>query len=105
MLTSILYRLYERRLLADIRRHSLPRHIGLILDGNRRFARQLGLADIIQGHLEANGMEIITGCDVAEFVGNGDLKALKLDNGKAIGCEVVVVGKGVVPPLSKEISW
>ena len=50
MLSSILYRLYERRLLAEIRRQSLPRHIGLILDGNRRFARQLGLAEIIQGH-------------------------------------------------------
>jgi len=50
MLSSLLYRLYERRLLAGIRQQSLPRHIGLILDGNRRFARQLGLADIIQGH-------------------------------------------------------
>jgi short-chain Z-isoprenyl diphosphate synthase len=50
MLISLLYRLYERRLRIGIRRHSLPRHIGLILDGNRRFARQLGLADIIQGH-------------------------------------------------------
>ncbi|MFI5340845.1 MAG: polyprenyl diphosphate synthase [Candidatus Methylomirabilales bacterium] len=50
MLSSLLYRLYERRLLAGICQQSLPRHIGLILDGNRRFARQLGLADIIQGH-------------------------------------------------------
>ena len=50
MLSSLLYRLYERRLLAGIRQQSPPRHIGLILDGNRRFARQLGLADIIQGH-------------------------------------------------------
>jgi len=50
MLNSLLYRLYERRLLAGIRQQSPPRHIGLILDGNRRFARQLGLADIIQGH-------------------------------------------------------
>jgi short-chain Z-isoprenyl diphosphate synthase len=50
MLTSILYRMYERRLLDEIRREPLPRHIGLILDGNRRFARRLGLTDIIQGH-------------------------------------------------------
>jgi short-chain Z-isoprenyl diphosphate synthase len=50
MLSSLLYRFYERRLLAGIRRGPLPRHIGLILDGNRRFARQLGLTDIIQGH-------------------------------------------------------
>ncbi len=50
MLSSLLYCLYERRLSAGIRRHPLPRHIGLILDGNRRFARQLGLTDIIKGH-------------------------------------------------------
>jgi short-chain Z-isoprenyl diphosphate synthase len=42
--------MYERRLLDEIRREPLPRHIGLILDGNRRFARRLGLTDIIQGH-------------------------------------------------------
>ncbi len=50
MLTSILYRLYERRLLAELRGAPLPRHIGLILDGNRRFARRLGLRDVLQGH-------------------------------------------------------
>ncbi|MEK7220397.1 MAG: undecaprenyl diphosphate synthase family protein, partial [candidate division NC10 bacterium] len=49
MLTSILYRLYERRLLAELRRAPLPHHIGLILDGNRRFARRLGLRDVLQG--------------------------------------------------------
>jgi short-chain Z-isoprenyl diphosphate synthase len=50
MLTPILYRLYERRLLAELRRGPLPRHIGLILDGNRRFARRLGFRDVLQGH-------------------------------------------------------
>ncbi len=50
MLLPALYRLYERRLLREIRQQPLPRHIGLILDGNRRFARQLGLADIVEGH-------------------------------------------------------
>ena len=35
-----IYRLYERRLLREVRALPVPRHIGLILDGNRRFARQ-----------------------------------------------------------------
>jgi short-chain Z-isoprenyl diphosphate synthase len=37
------YRVYERRLLREVRAHPVPRHIGLILDGNRRFARQNNL--------------------------------------------------------------
>jgi short-chain Z-isoprenyl diphosphate synthase len=39
-LLTPLYRLYERRLLRQVKAFPLPRHIGLILDGNRRFARQ-----------------------------------------------------------------
>src|ERR1700751_6501522 len=40
-----LYRLYEKRLLAVVGPHPLPRHIGIILDGNRRFAREHGITD------------------------------------------------------------
>ena len=40
-----LYWLYEFRLLRRVRRRSVPRHVGIILDGNRRYARKLGLAD------------------------------------------------------------
>src|SRR5580658_2957889 len=40
-----LYRLYEERLLFAIRAWPLPRHIGIILDGNRRYARQRGITD------------------------------------------------------------
>lgn len=54
-------------------------------------------ARIIQRHLEANGLEILTGLDATELLGNGDLKAIKLDSGKVIGCEVVIIGKGVSP--------
>ncbi|ROS23032.1 isoprenyl transferase [Cellulomonas sp. PhB150] len=37
-----LYRLYERRLAASLPADRLPRHIGVIVDGNRRWARSLG---------------------------------------------------------------
>ena len=40
-----LYRLYEGRLLSQVRRHPVPRHVGLILDGNRRYGRQHNLTD------------------------------------------------------------
>ncbi len=36
---------YEARLLAAIRTRAVPRHVGIILDGNRRHARGQGLSD------------------------------------------------------------
>ena len=40
-----LYRFYERHLLTQIGEYPLPRHIAIILDGNRRHARALGVSD------------------------------------------------------------
>jgi short-chain Z-isoprenyl diphosphate synthase len=45
-----LYWLYERRLLAQVTAGGkLPRHVGVIMDGNRRFARAFGM-DAASGH-------------------------------------------------------
>jgi short-chain Z-isoprenyl diphosphate synthase len=43
MAIGLLYRLYERNLLAGLDRSRLPRHIGIVLDGHRRYAREEGL--------------------------------------------------------------
>jgi short-chain Z-isoprenyl diphosphate synthase len=43
-----LYRLYEQRLLFAIGAHPLPRHIGIILDGNRRHAKKVGITDPLE---------------------------------------------------------
>jgi short-chain Z-isoprenyl diphosphate synthase len=43
-----LYRLYEERLLFAIRAHPLPRHLGIILDGNRRYAKKVGITDPLE---------------------------------------------------------
>jgi short-chain Z-isoprenyl diphosphate synthase len=40
-----LYRVYERRLVREIVHERRPAHIGVILDGHRRFARAEGLVD------------------------------------------------------------
>jgi len=40
-----IYRIYERRLLRQVQALPLPRHIGLILDGNRRHGRHHNLTD------------------------------------------------------------
>ncbi len=46
---DLLYRAYERRLVEEIRRDPVPRHVGVIMDGNRRLARSMGLKPW-QGH-------------------------------------------------------
>jgi len=48
-LPHLLYGVYERRLAASLPREDIPRHIGVILDGNRRWARTVG-ADASTGH-------------------------------------------------------
>ena len=40
-----LYRVYEERLLSQLDRGALPKHIGVIHDGHRRYARAEGLPD------------------------------------------------------------
>ena len=48
-LRELLYRAYERRLVEALPPQSLPRHIGVMLDGNRRWAKANG-ANTAQGH-------------------------------------------------------
>lgn len=44
-LLTPLYRLYEKRLRRHLDRSALPRHIGIILDGHRRYARAERMPD------------------------------------------------------------
>lgn len=37
------YKLYEQRLYSEIKNRPMPHHIGIILDGNRRASRRLGI--------------------------------------------------------------
>ncbi|MGH8283756.1 MAG: isoprenyl transferase [Gammaproteobacteria bacterium] len=48
-LSHPLYWGYERKLTTQISKGHIPQHIGVILDGNRRFARGIGL-DVRKGH-------------------------------------------------------
>ena len=45
-----IYRAYERRLIQQLRGLQVPRHVGVILDGNRRWARERGAVHVSQGH-------------------------------------------------------
>lgn len=50
VIRDVAYRLYEGRVESDLPREEVPRHVGVILDGNRRWAREMGMADVNTGH-------------------------------------------------------
>lgn len=63
-LRGLLYRVYQRRLVSRLAPESIPRHIGVLVDGNRRWAREFG-ADTSIGHRAGadNVMEFLGWCD------------------------------------------
>ena len=60
-LRALVYGAYQRRVAASLPSSLIPRHIGVILDGNRRWAKASG-ADASEGH-RAGGAKIL------EFLG------------------------------------
>ncbi|MCC6223200.1 MAG: di-trans,poly-cis-decaprenylcistransferase [Thermoleophilia bacterium] len=50
LLLAPLYRAYTGRLRRQVRRAAVPGHVAVILDGNRRWASEAGLADLGEGH-------------------------------------------------------
>lgn len=64
MLQRLLYPLYERRLAHGLNREKLPHHVGVILDGNRRWARSIGESAGVGHQAGANKIEQFLGwCD------------------------------------------
>jgi short-chain Z-isoprenyl diphosphate synthase len=50
-LRAAVYSIYERRLRASLAGLPTPRHVAIMIDGNRRWARASGFEDVSQGHL------------------------------------------------------
>ncbi|HEX5496318.1 MAG TPA: isoprenyl transferase [Mycobacteriales bacterium] len=47
---ALVYSLYERRLLRRLDGRPRPRHVGVMCDGNRRWARASGMSDVSDGY-------------------------------------------------------
>lgn len=62
-----LYRLYEQRLARAIDAGRRPRHVAVVCDGNRRWARENGFTDVTHGHrVGARKIaELVQWCDEA----------------------------------------
>ena len=63
-LRELLYGAYERRLARRLDTQAVPRHVGILVDGNRRWARHYG-TDASAGHRAgaANVLEFLGWCD------------------------------------------
>ncbi|WP_054713424.1 isoprenyl transferase [Rhodococcus sp. SMB37] len=66
-LSGVLYGLYERRLLRELEGARHPRHVAVMCDGNRRWARENGFTDVAHGHrMGARKIaELLSWCDAA----------------------------------------
>jgi short-chain Z-isoprenyl diphosphate synthase len=64
---GLLYTLYERRLLRQLEGAQHPRHVAVMCDGNRRWARENGFTDVSHGHRMGalKIAELLTWCDMA----------------------------------------
>jgi short-chain Z-isoprenyl diphosphate synthase len=62
---GLLYRLYSSRLRREIEAGTVPHHVAMMIDGNRRWARQLGYATVSHGHRAgaAKMHEFLRWCD------------------------------------------
>lgn len=47
---DVVYGLYQWRLSQQVKGLPRPRHVGVMLDGNRRWAREAGFTDVADGH-------------------------------------------------------
>ncbi|MDR2930552.1 MAG: isoprenyl transferase [Propionibacteriaceae bacterium] len=65
-LSGLLYSTYERRLLASLDRERLPRHVAVMADGNRRWARLNAPGETLVAGYEAGAArlkEFVSWCD------------------------------------------
>ena len=86
------YRLYASRLRAEVLAHPVPQHVALIMDGNRRWARELGLREIRAGHSHGadKAVELLDWC-AAVGIREVTLWALSLENLERSAVEVEAI--------------
>jgi short-chain Z-isoprenyl diphosphate synthase len=75
------YRAYAARLRAEVLAHPVPQHVALIMDGNRRWARELGFREIRAGHTHGaeKAVELLDWCS-SVGISEVTLWALSLEN-------------------------
>ncbi len=86
------YGLYAGRLRAEVLARPVPQHVALIMDGNRRWARELGLDGVRAGHSHGaeKAVELLGWC-AAAGIREVTLWALSLENLERSPAEVEAI--------------
>ncbi|HEX5594437.1 MAG TPA: isoprenyl transferase [Micromonosporaceae bacterium] len=105
-LRDLVYSLYERRLKADLAGKPVPQHVGVMCDGNRRWARHMGFIDPNDGHRvgAAKIKDVLIWCDDAG-IGHVTLYLLATDNLRRPAAELdplLEIIEDLVVELAKE---
>lgn len=105
---QVLYGLYERRLTRALESAAIPRHIGVILDGNRRWAKASG-APTKAGHKAGadNIEQFLTWCDEigVELVTLWMLSTDNLNRSEDELVELLHIIEEVVAELASRRRW
>ena len=66
---DLVYSVYERRLTALLQGKPRPKHVGVMCDGNRRWAREMGYVDPNDGHRVGarRVLDLLRWCDEADI--------------------------------------
>ena len=99
-----LIELYERRLARGLRGAELPCHVGVIIDGNRRWARALGHDDVSEGHRRGADKiaDFLTWCDEAG-IGVVTIYLLSTDNLSRSDAELAPLLK-IIEGVAEDLS-
>jgi short-chain Z-isoprenyl diphosphate synthase len=86
------YRAYATRLRSEVLARPVPQHVALIMDGNRRWARDAGLREIRSGHSHGadKAVELLGWCS-AVGIREVTLWALSLENLERPAAEVEAI--------------
>jgi len=103
-LRSLVYSLYERRLAGKLAGRPVPQHVGVMCDGNRRWAREMGYVDPNDGHRvgAVRIKELLGWCDQAG-IGHVTLYLLATDNLQRPAAELDPLVK-IIEDLATELA-
>ena len=105
---DLAYSLYERRLLASLDADQVPHHVGVILDGNRRWARASGTSASIGHRAGADKIEqLLDWCEDAgvELVTLWLLSTDNLNRPAPELAPLLEIIEGVVTELAASRKW